>query len=480
MLTGELVPGVHREAVINALAGLFETPSGGLARLLEGGEQSIDGLYGARDASALQHRIEHLGARARVEAVKDTGQPVTAPVGGLRLARAYDLAATGQVRCPACGYFQLAGDRCINCGVPMSGHGHHGSGMTRNFPDTGHAQPPRTVAGPAHPTHRRPRTPPRDIHAATRRGLREDWIDEGGELPTERHHLNLFMGLDSAGLTDACVRMAQGRRTRPTLSWTWGAVFSPFLWAMHRKLYAWGIVIFLFEILLPVGLVIFGSKYGVPGVVLYLGLGLMIASRVFWPAVLKYLYCRHARRTIMHMHQMSPTFAPDIDIATRGGTSRTSAFTGVVVALVMSLLAWSVVDTLYANLIEPTLTFSPSDDFDLPAEGDQRQTAVQPGNGRDGQLFSEDAWVATQARLRALGLRIDTWLDGSGREVNPARLTIADIASELSLQPESILDGWGGVINYRSDGRIYKLTSAGPDGEYGNTDDVEYRRTRKH
>ena len=363
----------------------------------------------------------------------------------------------------------------------MPAKAHHGSGGRSDFPKPGNMPLRRPMAAPANPVHRRPRTPPRDIHAATRRGLREDWIDEGGELPTERHHLNLFMGLDSADMTDACVRMAQGRRTRPTLSWTWDAVLSPFLWAMYRKLYAWGIVIFVFEILLPVGLIIFGSKYGVPGFYLYLGLGLLVASRIFWPALLKYLYCRHARRTIMQMHRMSPTFASDIDIATRGGTSRTSAFTGVVVALVMSLLAWSIVDTLYANLVEPTLTFSPSSgEFALPADSDQQLPAGQIGTGQEEQLFSDDQWVATQARLRALSLRIDAWLDGSGREVNPARLTIADIATELSLKPESILDGWGGVINFRSDGRIYKLTSAGPDGEYGNADDLDYRRARKH
>jgi hypothetical protein len=182
----------------------------------------------------------------------------------------------------------------------------------------------------------------------------------------------------------------------------------------------------------------------------------------------------------MQMHRMSPTFAPDIDIATRGGTSRTSVLTGIVVSLVLALLTWSVVDTLYANLVEPTLTFSPSIDAEMADDRGREQIMDPTEDGQQGPIFSEDRWVATQARLRALSQRIDIWLDSSGRAVNPARLTIADIASELSLQPESILDGWGGVINFRSDGRIYKLTSAGPDGEYGNADDVEFRRIRKH
>jgi hypothetical protein len=57
---------------------------------------------------------------------------------------------------------------------------------------------------------------------------------------------------------------------------------------------------------------------------------------------------------------------------------------------------------------------------------------------------------------------------------------MADIAAALQLDRDGTVDGWGRRISFRSDGRIYKLISAGPDGEYGNGDDVEFRRTRKH
>jgi hypothetical protein len=478
VLSGELVPGLTREAAVAALAGLFDAPPHELARSLDTGDRPVDGLFGSHEASALQRRLEQIGVRARVESVPGGGPPARSSVGGLRLTRTHGSAEAGQVRCAGCGHLQLAADHCASCGLPMSGRGHHRPAAGHNPPLVDARRPAKTSAAPRNLPGAR--AAPRDIHATTRRDLRRDWLEEDPGLPTERHHLNLFMGTDSAGLADACVRMAQGTRTRPTLSWVPGAVFSPFLWAMYRKLYAWGILIFLFEILLPVGLIIFGSKQGVPGSVLYLGLGLAVASRVLWPAVLKYLYCRHARQTIGQMHRMSPTFAPDIDIATRGGTSRTSVLTGIVVSLVVSLLAWSIVDTLYGNLVEPTLTFSPSADFGMTEEGLPGRAGAGTEFGPDDQVFSEDQWIATEARLRALSQRIDAWLDGSGRAVNPARLTIADIASELALKPESILDGWGGVINFRSDGRIYKLSSAGPDGEYGNADDIEYRRKRKH
>ena len=48
-----------------ALARLFEVSAAEIGRLIDNGECAIDGLFGARDAGALQQRLELLGARAR-------------------------------------------------------------------------------------------------------------------------------------------------------------------------------------------------------------------------------------------------------------------------------------------------------------------------------------------------------------------------------------------------------------------------------
>ncbi|MGB5638770.1 MAG: hypothetical protein WBM63_06600, partial [Sedimenticolaceae bacterium] len=54
VLTGELVSGFSREAVIASLARIFETSAANLVRVFEGGEHPIDDLLGAHEASVLQ------------------------------------------------------------------------------------------------------------------------------------------------------------------------------------------------------------------------------------------------------------------------------------------------------------------------------------------------------------------------------------------------------------------------------------------
>jgi hypothetical protein len=270
--------------------------------------------------------------------------------------------------------------------------------------------------------------------------------------------------------------MAMGQRTMIRPAWLWGAVFSPFLWAMFRKMWFWGAVIFLTEILLPVLLITLGTKDDISDKLTWLGIGLLIANRLFWPVFLKGLYCRHARSTIAYMHRMSPTFAPDIDIAAAGGSSRTAVFVGLVLAIVVSLLTWNVVDSMHAVLAERSPVYVPVPEAPLPdaPAGAPVSPALDPQNEL---LANENKWVATRNRLRTLGQRVSAWLTDLGSAVDPATLDIATIAASLRLEADATTDGWGQPIRYESDGVGYKLVSSGPDGEFGSADDVEYRRT---
>ena len=443
VLTGEVVPGFGRDSVIAALARFFEVPAGGLARALAEDEQPIEEHLDAREAALLRDRLESIGAGTRVDRAREHD----------------DVGERAAIR------LRLPGSR----EAPPAG---------QHEPDlaevaAGHAQTPGS-------RRNRPGQPARDIHARTKAQWREEWVEDQDYQPSEQYHVQLFMGPDSAHLSEACERMMLGWRTRPRLTWAWGAVFSPFLWAIYRKMYAWSIPIFISEILIPVALLTFGSKYGVPGLFLYAGAALMVASRIFWPAVLKYLYCRHARRTILYLNRLSPTFAPDIDIATRGGTSRTSVLVGVVLVLVMSLLTWSIVDGIYAAVVKPTLRFSTPGELAAPVEEEEWPTERPVENTADQRLIAENREVMTRMQLRSLSRRIDRWLDSSAGSVNPARMTMTDIARALSLDRDKTTDAWGRFISFRSDGTVYKLTSAGADGEYGSADDVEYRSRRKH
>lgn len=270
--------------------------------------------------------------------------------------------------------------------------------------------------------------------------------------------------------------MAMGKRTMIRPSWLWSAVFSPFLWALYRKMWLWGMLLLVLDVFLPVLLIILGLQEGLSDLLLYAGVGLLIANRLFWPVFLKGLYCRYARSTIAYMHRMSPTFAPDIDIAAAGGTSRTSVFAGLVLAIVMSLLTWSVVDALYELLAEQTPAFAPLPEAPLtPAPAD---APVAPEADPQNELLAnENKWVATRNRLRVLGQQVNAWLLDLGSAVDPATLDIGTISASLRLEDDAAIDGWGQPIRYESDGVGYRLISSGPDGEFGTADDVDYRRT---
>ncbi|MGB5467099.1 MAG: hypothetical protein WBM84_13560, partial [Sedimenticolaceae bacterium] len=427
----------------------------------------------AAQAAALQQRLEALGVRARVDrvGVGDDRAASNLRHSGLQLPLQQDPAESGLMHCPACGHAQLVAERCDECGVVFAEFNRHRRGTNAENAGQAPTTPPRpTVPQPP----RRPRE--HDFHARAN----AQW--EGGRLPqdeppTEEYHVRLFMGPNATQLSDACHRMSLGRRTRLAVSWVGGAVFSPFLWAMYRKMWAWGALIFIAEILLPMVLITLGIKPGISGTFTYLGLALLVANRIFWPALLKSLYCRHTRRPIAYMYRMVPTYPSDIDIATRGGTSRTSVFVGLVIAIVITLLSWSVVDGIYVHFLAPTASFDAPVNLPSPAARSSGGDAGAPApRSQDERLVNENKWVATRTRMRILAQRIAQWRGGPGRATDIADLRLASFASDQSLEPDSVRDGWGRPIDLQIEGESLRLISAGPDGKVGTADDVEYRR----
>jgi hypothetical protein len=119
--------------------------------------------------------------------------------------------------------------------------------------------------------------------------------------------------------------------------------------------------------------------------------------------------------------------------------------------------------------------------FDTPvnlpsSERPQPGVADPVARVKDELLANENHWVSTRNRLRVLGQEINAWFGDRGSTLDPKAVDIAQISSALSLDPEATTDGWGRTISFEPDGKGYRLISAGPDGEFGNTDDVEYRR----
>jgi hypothetical protein len=481
-LTGETVPGFRREDVIAALARAFRAPAGQVLRIMNEGDSPIENLLDADRALQLQMQMESLGARTRVErSAASLRRPASRPV--LRLPPEEEAEAE-MMRCSACGHRQLSGWKCDECGMVFERRDQLGGDMqavaarvasqpvrrSRTTPRVGRGQPARTATS--------------DIHSRQNDMLRNDWVDEHDAAPTEAYHLGLFMGINSAALVGACDRMIVGHSTHFRPSWAGGAVFSPFLWAMFRKMWAWGMVILVTEILIPVILLTWGAQDGVSRKFTLLGIAIIVLNRVFWPMVLKWLYCRHSRKAIALMHRMAPTFAPDIDIAARGGTSRTSVFVGLVIALVVSLLTWSIVDSVYAKLKEPEPTYLPSDDiggsdYAPPRPATDRIVVVPPlqGQRQDDDSIMNNPWVKTRTGLRSVGRLLMSWVENACEDRDLSEMTIDDIGSVLGLSEPLMIDGWGHRIDFHADHRSLVLRSAGPDGEFDNADDIEYRRS---
>lgn len=114
VLTGQLVTGFSREAVVAALARRFETSAGTLVRLFDQGGCPIDADLTAEEAAGLQEQLEQIGAMARIER---TGTRPSHATRGLRLPHAGEAVDAGLMTCPACGHRQLVARQCDECGV---------------------------------------------------------------------------------------------------------------------------------------------------------------------------------------------------------------------------------------------------------------------------------------------------------------------------------------------------------------------------
>lgn len=464
VLTGELVPGFGRQAVLASLARLFQTSAARLMPVFDGVDYAVDDLLIADEAAELQKRLERVGVRARIDRVVGgrSGHPRT----GLRLPRQNDPVEAGLMRCPACGHQQLVAKRCDECGIVFADF-NRGRKAAQRVPGAAErVAPPLTAKPPRRPS---------DIHATASAGWRESWVDEGDDLPTEQYQMKLFIGPRSSALAEDCQRMLRGRRTRLVLSWAWAAVISPFLWAMYHKMWGWALLIFFSELLIPVVLITAGAQAGVSEMLVTAGTVLLVVNRIVWPVLLKSLYCRHARNTIRYMNRLAPTFAADIEVANRGGSSRTGVFVGIVLAIVGSLLAWNLVDSIHAHWMKPTQAFSPTEQ-PLEPDGPTPPSVDEAVTAQNETLANENRWVATRNRLRLLGQQINSWYGREGSPQDPQALDLAGLAVLIPLDPDSLLDGWGRQVSYRHEGRGYRLVSAGPDGEFGNSDDIEYRR----
>lgn len=453
------------------MAKIFETPNDTLRGLLDGNEHVVGQGLSAEDALELQSRLDSIGARCRVERIVErtvelplrnalpSAVPTPAPASAAVDGAAAASSRAGVMHCPACGFEQQVSERCVSCGIVFSEY---------------NAAVRRAGARPAAAAASASYVPQSPRPAASRHpvDLRTGWLDgEEDNEPDERGYLGLFFGEQAELYLERCDRYLGGPRTRFALGWNWGAVFSPFIWALYRKLWGWSAVIFVTEVFVPALLIILGAYEISSSGLIYLGYLALLANRLFWPAVANYLYCRHARLTLQRLHMMSPNYAAEIDIATAGGTSTSSVLVGLSVAAVMMVFLWSVVDSVHKS----TQQVLPMSLFD-PSESVRSAIPEQPATPEAARRDSEqNQWVQTRSQLRLLGEQVNAWLSDRS-EATAIDLNLYRLREDLSLSREMFTDAWNTEVQYIPDIEGYRLISAGPDRLFGTADDMQYRR----
>jgi len=478
VLTGDLQPGYSLEAAVSHLAEVFQTPESSLRSIFDGTERPIDQTFSAEDALELQAKLDRVGVRSRIDRGSSVNVELklrsgavapapekTPPVSSPSPDRTNQ---AGMMRCPACGHRQLVSNQCESCGIFFSAYNRNPEEEMRRAASLKAEHANQQHAADASASPRSTVSPQADWG--------NEWVDNEDEVELgEQHYLALFFGPPPQHYLDVCSRYLSGPRTRFRLGWNWGAFFSPFVWSLYRKMWGWSLVIFVTEILLPVLLIVLGSYKEGSSQLVSVGYAVLLANRLFWPALANYLYCRFARNTLKRMHMLSPNYATEIDIATAGGVSSSSVFAGLAVATVMSVFVWSVVDSMHesnhsaqqqriletAEGVFSARTPVSADRPNIPAQG-----AEQP---------PENKWVSTRRILRSLAQNVNAWLaERPGTE--PSQVSLFQLQEDLSLQSQAFLDAWNGEVQYIPDNEGYRLISAGPDRLFGTVDDIQFRR----
>lgn len=479
IVIGGLLPEHDRETALRGLVELFKAPPETLRQVFDGESHPVKGAFDAERALELQRQLERLGVRSRIERMgehrlelemRESVQAASnlAAAASRGSAPAYRAApvspadspafAGRRMHCPACGHEQSVADSCEACGIVFA-----------NFEQR------RVTARDQTRRSSQPR-PVIDRPARTDDNWKSAWVDlEEDREPDENHFLGLFAGPAPMRYLRVFERFKRGPRRRLPLGWNWGAVFSPFLWAMYRKLWFWAMVIGVFEILVPTAAFVLGTREGFSQKYFYLGWAALIGSRLFWPAVVDFLYFRHARRSIMRLHRMAPTYAADIDVATAGGVSNSAVFVGITFSLVFGLFFWSVIESLNIggySRFDPRLAEALDEVAESPRRAPVREP-VRPSPART----AENSWAETRQRLRSLGQQIQDWLVQNNKVDDPGAVNLFILRQQLQIPVEALRDGWGGEIQYVADIDGYRLISAGPDRLFGTADDIQFRRT---
>ncbi len=385
----------------------------------------------------------------------------------------------GRMHCPACGHAQTVSETCEACGVCFEEFNRQRRRRVVSGPATPLPvrDPPPT---PEPPSAAKPTSAPEATRTAeaTRRpsNWRAGWdAFEDAPAPDEDVCLTLFVGPEAPRYLKAFERLRVDGRTRFVPGWNWGAVLSPFLWFLYRRLWAWGAVLALVDVVAPLGFIVLGGQLPGAGYLVETGYGLLVLNRILWPAVADYLYLRQAKAALVRLERMSATRMHETEIVLAGGVSGTAVLAGLAFVLVFGMFLWNLADSVRLDGVGRGREARPAASTQPPAAS----RAPAASGMSAGAARAPNRWTATRGVMRGLGDRVDAWLASDAGAEGPGALTVRRLHDEVGIRPADLRDAWGAVIHFIPAADGYRLVSAGPDGLFGTVDDIQYRQTLK-
>ena len=235
-------------------------------------------------------------------------------------------------------------------------------------------------------------------------------------------------------------RFGDPRQPRFVLTWHWPAFFAFSLWALYRKMWKWAGINFAGSILL---------------FYLFAPLPLLLGWVMAWPLAANWLYFRQAREKVLAIGT-DPASQPRL--AAEGGVNSHAVLLGIGLVLILNtLFSQFFLNRLLSRFEQEYGQLLPESGTMLRGDGSVLDTAEADAKTR-----------ATVRIISMLAVSIRIWM--SGQEKQGEMIDFNRLLRELGR--EKFIDGWGNPIRIRQDAQGVIINSAGPDGEFDNTDDI--------
>ncbi len=214
--------------------------------------------------------------------------------------------------------------------------------------------------------------------------------------------------------------------------WSWAGFFFPVYWALYRKMWMWA--------------------------VLFLGISMVpFLNLLAWIGLagsVNYIYYRHVQAECDFLRKRHRGEELERRLAERGGTHPTAAWGAAALTVLILYLSVSTMTVGIEQAME-----------------EQRMESRVRGESLPEAVLETPRGQNSYGKMSAL--YISVMVVGMQRGAEGIEgMELAELAEAAALEEGVLYDGWDGQFELSvRDGRV-RITSAGPDGYFGNDDDL--------